>query len=74
MVIDRNDLKPAESSGTGVPGRDGFGPEHDYCVNRYVVCFANSKRKFVWFLHVLRAISGIFMIPFVYRNDKQYSF
>ena len=31
----------------------------------------NSKRKFVWFLHVLRAFSDIFMIPFVYINDKK---
>ena len=25
MVIDRNEPEPAESSGTGVPGRDGLG-------------------------------------------------
>ena len=28
MVIDRNDPEPAESTGLGVPGRDGFGPGH----------------------------------------------
>ena len=38
MVIDRNDPEPGESSGTGVSGRDSFGPEHDNCVNRYIVC------------------------------------